>query len=309
VPGVLHQGIVSLLCDDPWLGFDLLGVARPVNGVPVDRRADLDHETDDATKSKMRYVDVVLVVRDPANRKLGIVMVVEVQLELSDDKYWRISGYLGALQDAHELPAILVFVSFSRRVSRAARNWGDGPGLRFDMLLLDADTVPLIDTLEAARARPTAAVLVAALHGCRGNLDAARMGIAACQHLPGKQRRRYIATILAAVPKRAREVLKGEMTVEQRNELWEIERRSGTYLLGLENGRNEGLERGRNEGLERGRRMTLVDMILTILEVRGITVDSDTQAHVRSCESLPTLQQWASRAREVTEASELFASA
>jgi hypothetical protein len=65
----------------------------------------------------------------------------------------------------------------------------------------------------------------------RGNLDAARMGIAACQHLPAKTRRRYIATILAAVPKRARAILLGEMTVEQRNELWEIERRSGTYLL------------------------------------------------------------------------------
>jgi hypothetical protein len=316
VPGVLHQGILSILCDDPWLGLDLRGIARPVDGIPIDRRADLDHETDDPAKTKTRYVDVVLVVRDPADPKRGIVLCVEVQLELDEDKRWRISGYLGGLEDAHELPAILVFVSFSRRVSRAARTWGQGPGLRFDMVLLDADTVPLIDTLEAAIARPTAAVLAGALHGCRGNLDAARMGIAACQHLSPRQRRRYIATILAAVPKRARGVLMGEMTVEQRNELWEIERRSGTYLLGLENGRNEGLERGRNEGLERGRneglergrRMTLVDMILTVLEVRGIVVDGDTEARVRDCESLSSLQHWARRARDVTQARELFVS-
>jgi hypothetical protein len=307
VPGVLHQGILSLLCDDPWLPFDLRGIDRPVNGTPIDRRADLEHETEDSAKAIIRYVDVVLVVRDPANPKRGIVMCVEVQLELDENKRWRISGYLGALEDAHRLPAILVFVSFSRRVSRAARTWGLGPGLRFDMLLLDADTVPMVPTLEAAIARPTAAVLAAALHGCRGNLDAARMGIAASQHLPDKQRRRYIATILAAVPKRLRGILIGEMNVEQRNELWKIERRSGTYLLGLENGRNEGLERGRNEGLERGRRMTLVDMILTVLEVRGIELDSDTEVRVRSCESLDTLQHWARRALEVTQARELFA--
>lgn len=299
MPGFLHQGIGSILCDDPWLGLDLRGIARPVNGTPIDRRADLDLPTDDPDKPKNRYVDVVFVARDPANRKRGIILVVEIQREVSEEKYWRICGYLGALQDAHELPAILVFISFSRRVSRVARSWGKGPGLRFDMVLLDADTVPPITTLEAALARPTAAVLAGALHGCRGNLDAARMGIAACQHLPAKQQGRYIATILAAVPKRGRAILIGEMTVEQRNELWEIERRSGTYLLGLEN--------GRNEGLERGRRMTLVDMILTILEVRGIAVDGDTEARVRSCESLATLQHWSRRAREVTHADELFA--
>lgn len=54
--------------------------------------------------------------------------------------------------------------------------------------------------------------------------------------------------------------------------------------------------------------MTLVDLILTVLEVRGIAVDGDTEARVRSCESLATLQHWARRAREVAQARELFAS-
>jgi hypothetical protein len=54
--------------------------------------------------------------------------------------------------------------------------------------------------------------------------------------------------------------------------------------------------------------MTLVDMILTVLEVRGIVVDGDTEARVRSCESLGRLQHWARRAREVTQACELFTS-
>ena len=60
--------------------------------------------------------------------------------------------------------------------------------------------LPPIPTLEAALARPTAAVLVGALHGCRGNLAAARMGIAACRDLPERTRDSYNATILAALP-------------------------------------------------------------------------------------------------------------
>lgn len=85
-----------------------------------------------------------------------------------------------------------------------------------------------------SRGRPAAAVLVAALHGCRGNLDAARMGILACRELPEPKRERYTSTILAAVSKRSRDMLKREMTMEQQDDLWEIERRSGTYLLGVE---------------------------------------------------------------------------
>jgi hypothetical protein len=116
------------------------------------------------------------------------------------------------------------------------------------------------------------------------------------------------------------------MNVEQENELWDIERRGMSYSLGQEHGRNEGLERGRNEGLERGRneglergrneglergrnearRAALVEMIFTVLDVRGISVDANTRARIRDCESLATLQDWARRAREVSSAHELF---
>jgi hypothetical protein len=310
VPGVLHQGILSLLCDDPWLAFDLHGRERPVDGIPIDRRADLDHETDDPDKLEMRYVDVVLVVRDPVHRNRGVVLDVEVQRKRTKNKRWRISGYLGRLEDTHELPAVLVLASFSLAFSREARSWAASPGTSFDMLLLDIETVPIPATIESALVRPTATVLAAALHGCRGNLDAVRMGIAACQDLPERQKRGYIATMLAAVPKRLRPALMKGMNVEQENELWDIERRGMSYSLGHEHGRNEGLERGRNEGLERGRnearRAALVEMIFTVLDVRGIPIDANTRAQIRECESLATLQDWARRAREVSSAHELF---
>jgi hypothetical protein len=92
------------------------------------------------------------------------------------------------------------------------------------------------------------------------------------------------------------------MNVEQENELWDIEQRGMSYSLGLEHGLDQGLERGRDEG----RRATLVEVILAVLEVRGIQLDADTRARIRNCESLTTLQDWARRAREVAQAHELF---
>ena len=85
-----------------------------------------------------------------------------------------------------------------------------------------------------------------------------------------------------------------EMDLERPNPLWEIERRSGTYLLGLKNGRSE------------GRSETLVEMILAILELRGLDVDPTARARVSSCDSLDTLEDWARRAREVGHVDELF---
>jgi hypothetical protein len=83
VPGALHQGILSLLCDDPWLAFDRHGREHPVDGTPIDRRADFDHETDDPEKTKMRYADGVLVVRDPHVPSRGVVLDIEVQRKRS----------------------------------------------------------------------------------------------------------------------------------------------------------------------------------------------------------------------------------
>ena len=92
------------------------------------------------------------------------------------------------------------------------------------------------------------------------------------------------------------------MTLFQENELWDIERRSIAYQDGLEAGRLEGSQEGRQEG----RMSTLVELILAVLEVRGIEIDEDTRARIHDCDSLPTLQDWARRAREVKLARELF---
>jgi hypothetical protein len=81
-----------------------------------------------------------------------------------------------------------------------------------------------------------------------------------------------------------------ELPVNERDELREIEKRSGAYQI------------GRREG----RQATLGELILTVLDVRGIAVDPLGAARIQAEQSLSTLERWAAAAREVRQISELF---
>lgn len=304
MPGTLHQGIVSLCRDDPWLGHDLLGIDRPVEGTPVARPNELDVDGSRALQVNPIFPDAVLVYIDPDDPEHGIVIFVEAQLRADPEKRFQILGYQGLLALRYRVDVHIVIVSFSRAYSRLVRRWASCLP-RIDALILDADTVPVM-TLEQARARPAAAVLVAALHGRRRNIDMARLAIEAIQDLPPPQRHGYTATILAALPKRQRDTLIEELPVEERNALWEIEKRSGTYQLGREEGRKTGRREGRQEGRQEGRRATLIELILAVLEVRGLAVDAASKRRIRAERALPTLERWAVEARTVTRVSQLF---
>jgi hypothetical protein len=279
----------------------LHGCERPVDGTPIDRANTLDRASKRPWNIDPVFPDLVLVLRDPDNPKRGIVICIEAQRKSDPDKRWQISLYQALLAAEHQLDVQVVVVSFSRAFSRLVRSWAHSSP-KIDALILDADTVPVM-TLEQARARPAAAVLAAALHGVRGNIEAARIAIAAIRDLPEREQRRYISTILAALPKRQRATLIEELPVKQReDELWAIEKRSGTYQLGREAGR----EKGREEGRKAEKRRGLVELILTVLEVRNVAVDTASEAQIRAEEKLPTLERWAVAARKVERASELF---
>ena len=81
----------------------------------------------------------------------------------------------------------------------------------------------------------------------------------------------------------------------------EIERRSGTYHYGHE----EGLEVGREQGLEQGR-IALLEMLFEVLARRAIVVDAASEAQIRSCRDLAVLQRWLRRAMDATSLDELF---
>ena len=293
VPGTLHQGILWLLQDDPWLPFDLLGVERPVSGTPIPRRAEVERSGDRELVIHPYFPDLVLVYKDPDDPTRGVVISVEAQEKPVLAKRWRIPVCQALLADEYELPTWVVVLCLSKKTSAIVRAWGRGLPPRVDALVLDIDDIPRVGSIEQARRRPCAAVLSAALHGASGDLDAARIGIQVAQELPEKRRWRYTLTILAAVPKSIRSTLLKEMNMQER-EIWDIERRSGLFSIAHEEGREE------------GRRATLIELISTVLELRGLSMDPAILERIRGCRELAMLERWATRAREVRATSELF---
>ncbi|WP_146157584.1 hypothetical protein [Enhygromyxa salina] len=292
MPGTLHQGTLELFRHDPWLAFDLLGIERPVAGTPIDRRAEVERG-DPARPGQVEsnYPDLVLVHEDPLG---GVVICVEAQGKLDRLKRWMLPYYQAAVAKDHKLPTWLVVVSYCDRMSAALAAWEIGAPPLVNALVLNAKTVPRMVDLERARQWPTASVLAATVHGCRGDIEAARMGICATLGLPVERRVSYRATILSALHEPHRHTLIGEMNMEHQDELWDIERRSGTFLVGREEGRAE------------GRRTTLVELILTVFDVRGVRLNDQQEAQVRSCNHLGTLERWARLARDVQAPTQLF---
>lgn len=293
--GKLHQGTLELFRHDPWLAFDLLGVARPIVGTPIARRAEVERAKPGRRgKVQIDYPDLVLVSKQGDKDKHGIVICVEAQGQLAYVKRWMLPYYQTAVAKDHEAQTWMVVVSFCERMSAAMAIWKVGPPPVVDALLLDVNSVPRIVDLEQARKRPTAAVLGAALHGCRGDIEAARTGIRATVGLPKDRRDSYIGTILAGLSEEDEDIMISEMSMQEQGELWEIERRSGGFV------------RGERQGRQEGRRATLVELILAVLDVRGVALDADDEARVRGCEAMESLERWARRAREVDVGSELF---
>jgi hypothetical protein len=297
VPGTLHQGLLLLFQDDPWLTFDLLGLERPITaGVPIDRRGEVERDGREPMTVRQGFPDLVLVHRDAADETRGVVITVEVQKDPDPDKRWMIPVYQSHLAEEHRLDTYAVVVSLNRRVSRLILAWRDGGPPRVDVLLHDIDTIS-ISWLDNPAHRPLAAVLVGALHGFAGDLDAARVGFHAARSIAGRRRVRHGMTVLAALPQHLREQLIGELPVQEQHDWMDIERRSGTYQFG----RREGVEAGREEA-----RSIVRELIFGCLEERGLAVDEASTAAINQCSDLPTLQRWARRAVTVASAGALF---
>ena len=211
MPGILHQGVLSLFCLDPWLPFDLLGRERPGSGPLRDRRAEVEAPVLASSKLTVGLPDLVLASDLPAHEG-GLVVCVEAQL------------------------------------------------------------------------------------------DAVRVGIEATRKLSRPHQLRYLRTLLAAVPERLRHIIEKELSVEEYDPLWEIECKSSPYVYGV----REGLEKGRAEGRAEGR-TALLQLIIELLDSRGISPDENTQSRLAACEDLDLLRTWAKRAGSVRDASELFA--
>jgi hypothetical protein len=296
VPGTLHQGLLALFQQDPWLAFDILGIARPADGTPIDRRAEIERDGKSELTVRQGYPDLVFVYRKGPKSRRGVVITVEAQKDYDAEKRWAIPVYQVLLADEHRLQTWAVVVSLDKQMSRSLRRWRDGEPPKVDVLLLDVETVAKSWLDDPAR-RPMAAVLAGALHGYAGDIDAARRAFQFTRTMPGKRGRRHGMTVLAALPEDQRKQLIEELPMPEQHSWMDVERRSGTYHFGVKEGREEGLEQGRK---------ILLALIFELLDEGGVAVDAKTEARLRKCKHLPTLKRWARQAAHATNVADLF---
>ena len=74
--------------------------------------------------------------------------------------------------------------------------------------------------------------------------------------------------------------------MHEQHDWMDVERRSGTYQFGVEEGRAEG-------------RAAIIELIFEVLADRGLVVDAASEARIRSCDDLSTLRRWARQAIDV----------
>lgn len=303
MPSTLHEGLICLFRADPQLVVDLVAHGyglrlTPTPGMLLDRHADLAVDADRHLRVNARCVDLVLVCEDPSHPEGGAVIALEVQLDVDRDKRQRITTYLALLADRHKLPVHLVIVALRDRVARDLATWRLGTALEVHSFILDRHLVPSGIDLEAGHQRPSLAIYAGAMLGFHGDLEAARVGLEVALAQPQPDRQRYAATILAALTQPRRAIFLGALPMYIQRELSQLERESGTFLTGLE----EGLTRGR----EQGRRATLAEAVLALLEARGLPVSDAQAARLRDAE-LETLERCFDAARRIERAAELFA--
>ena len=242
-----------------------------------------------------RSIDLVLVEEDDEGAPLRAT-IVEVQRSRDPHKPLRLFEYLLAVSQRFGCPVELVVVPVMASIQRwlereiPPAHWPKFIGMR---------EVPVITDREQACSNPELSVLSAAMHGRtpKIGLEVARVAHTAIQSFPEELKRNYTLLILASVSEADGDILREEFDemdtqtgTHWSDEISEWERGGSTFRRGLREGRQEGREEGREEG-----RQAMVKALRAILELRGITLESETIDHLEAA-SLDELEGWIERA-------------
>ncbi|MCF3104060.1 hypothetical protein IPZ58_21055 [Streptomyces roseoverticillatus] len=270
-------------------------------GVPLPEKASLGVLPAETAKMKMldRRADCVLVV-GPADGSDGFLVAVAMQEWRNEDKPARWTGYLSHLMARYDCPALLLVVCQDKEVEE----WAAGPfqlgpegwtALSLRPLVLGPGNVPLITDPDRATQDLLPAVISVVAHS-REEEDAA----AALKAL-GKA----LATVdsdSAAFCWELLEIGLGDFLTEDiRRHLMSPR----TYFPG----RGTLIEETYLEGKAEGRVRGCAQMVLRVLDNRGILMPPATRERIMDCAQMLTLERWMDCALTVSTIDELFVEA
>ncbi|MGW1002517.1 hypothetical protein [Streptomyces sp. NPDC002520] len=316
--GSSHEALHRIFQKDPEL---LTKALQRVLDVPFPKPREIAALNVDLTEVEPveRRVDTLLRAETDEGTYL---LVVESQSKVDERKRGSWPYYLSFLYEKYRCEPVLIVITQSSATAR----WASRPiqlgfpgwySLTVRPLVLGPDNVPVITDERQAMQDPSLAVLSAMTHG-RGPQAAAILEslVAALRTIDSDSAAAFVQFVDSCLTDpQAKQIWRDLMTATQyfwRHQLAEQVREEGREE-GLERGREEGLERGREEGLEQGLergleegRQRLREMILRILESRGIPVADAVRERVSAGTDLGQLDFWAERALHVADAAELF---
>jgi hypothetical protein len=208
MPSQHHEALLLLFRNRPLLAAELLRDALHVE-LPRFTEARIESaELTDIQPAEYRADLVVLLYEgEPV---LGIV--VEVQLQPDENKWFTWPVYAAGLRARIRCPVCLLVVTAEDAVARwASRPIEIGGGSRFTPLVLGPSGVPEVTDEEVARADPELAVLSAMAHGQDADADKAlRIAVAAMAASAGLDAERstvYFDLVAASLSEAARKAL------------------------------------------------------------------------------------------------------
>ncbi|MBB5117499.1 hypothetical protein AF335_03025 [Streptomyces eurocidicus] len=271
---------------------ELLEPVFRILGVPLPRNAVVEVLSADATEIRPleRRVDSVLRI-EPPDGSGGLLLAIEAQGRRDGDKAVSWAYYLAYLKAKYDCPALLLVVC----QDKATADWAAGPfdlgpdgwtALSVHPLVLGPGNVPPIIDPEEAAQDLAMATFSAMTHGRSQDAPAILDALARALGTADKESVAYYSELL--------EIGLGESPARKTWRNLMIR----TYFPG----RGTLIEETLLEGEAKGS----AQMVLRVLEKRGILVPAETRERITSCTDLHTLERWMDRALTVSTADELF---
>ncbi|SDD48533.1 hypothetical protein [Glycomyces harbinensis] len=283
MPGDPHEGVIKVLQDDPMAAVWLLGLADADAHVETCTDAETRANSVGSAGLTERRADLVLQLTFPDESDR--ILICEVQNKWSDEKYFRLPGYMTRAFEDSKLPVELLLICGSDRLAqRYAEGIHLGRGNRIAVHAVGPSGIPSVT--EESKLPTVAAAVVAALFGKPPEPDEADQFASTLDRYLGTinpgQAADYVAYLLAALATGPAARLEELMQTKTRT--YHSEYSDRLRSEGLEQGLEQGREQGQVEGLRRA--------LVVLLENTQTGLTPEQRGKIEACTDLVQLQNW-----------------
>ncbi|NUN14473.1 MAG: hypothetical protein HUU55_12655 [Myxococcales bacterium] len=300
---IVHETLVALFRDRPQLIFELLREHH------IDIQEDATYSIEDAelTELSPKHYRADLVIVTKTDGKVALVIVLEMQLQIDNVKLKSWPSYLVNAHVRWSADTCVVVVCPDKAVARwAAQPIHLGPGSLITPVVMGPNEIPFVTDQKLALENPELAIVSAIAHGGSENaLDVVINGLLAASKVDEERGTIYADLILARVSPAMRQAVE-EMMVANKYE-YQSDFARKYYGQGLTEGKAEGVAEGIAKGKAEGVAEGEAKALLTILEVRGLTLTEEQQHKVTNTTDLAQLNRWLKLAVVAKTTDELFA--